>query len=231
MRCGCASDRCSCSVVAGDGIVVSGTGSRSNPYVVEAIPSSSGGGEGGVSNRFSGEITAYGGTTPPTGWLLCDGTEVSRATYSALFGIIGTSYGAGDGATTFNLPDLQGAFPRGAGADGPRGDTGGSAEIVLTVANLPAHTHSINHTHAATSTNGTHDHATGSNSSVGGSSAAFVRSPTTGADYFSSNALVDNAGDHSHTIPAYAGTSGSTGSGTAINNLPPYVAVNYIVKT
>ena len=60
-----------------------------------------------------GAIVAYGGTLPPTGFLLCDGTAISRATFSALFAVIGTTYGTGDGSTTFNLPNLKGRVPVG----------------------------------------------------------------------------------------------------------------------
>jgi microcystin-dependent protein len=60
-----------------------------------------------------GSIMAYGGTTVPPGWLPCNGTNVSRTTYAALFAVIGTSAGAGDLSTTFNLPDLRGVFLRG----------------------------------------------------------------------------------------------------------------------
>lgn len=57
----------------------------------------------------------YGGATPPAGWLLCDGAAVSRTTYAALFAVLGTSYGAGDGATTFNLPNKSGRSSMGSG--------------------------------------------------------------------------------------------------------------------
>lgn len=63
----------------------------------------------------AGAIMPYGGSTAPGGWLLCDGSAVSRTTYATLFGIMGTAYGVGDGATTFNLPDLQGRAPVGKG--------------------------------------------------------------------------------------------------------------------
>jgi microcystin-dependent protein len=67
----------------------------------------------------SGAVSAYAGTAVPTGWLLCDGTPVSRTTYSLLFNAIGTAWGAGDGSTTFNLPDMRGLFLR--GVDGAAG--------------------------------------------------------------------------------------------------------------
>jgi len=61
----------------------------------------------------SGQISFFAMNTPPTGWLKANGAAVSRTTYSALFGAIGTTFGAGDGSTTFNLPDMRGQFPRG----------------------------------------------------------------------------------------------------------------------
>jgi microcystin-dependent protein len=65
--------------------------------------------------QFPGVVTMFGGATIPGGWLLCDGSAVSRTTYATLFAVIGTTYGAGDGSTTFNLPDFRGIFPKGAG--------------------------------------------------------------------------------------------------------------------
>ncbi len=65
-----------------------------------------------------GSIQAYGGTTAPTGWLLCQGQAVSRNTYAELFAIIGTAYGSGNGSTTFNVPDLREATTKGVGLSG-----------------------------------------------------------------------------------------------------------------
>lgn len=64
-----------------------------------------------------GSISAFGGSEAPSGWLLCQGQAVSRTTYAELFSIIGTSFGSGDGSTTFNVPDLRGEFLRGAGTN------------------------------------------------------------------------------------------------------------------
>lgn len=61
----------------------------------------------------SGIVLPFAGATAPTGWLLCQGQAVSRTTYAALFAVIGATYGAGDGTTTFNVPDMRGEFPRG----------------------------------------------------------------------------------------------------------------------
>lgn len=82
------------------------------------------------TNAPIGSIQIYAGSTAPNGWLICDGSAVSRTTYANLFNIIGTTYGAGDGSTTFNLPNLKGRIP--VGLDNTQtefdtlGETGGS---------------------------------------------------------------------------------------------------------
>jgi hypothetical protein len=65
-----------------------------------------------------GTVLPFAGTSAPDGWLLCDGSEKSRTTYSKLFAVISTIYGVGDGSTTFNIPDMRGVFPRGQGTNG-----------------------------------------------------------------------------------------------------------------
>lgn len=67
---------------------------------------------------FTGMIGAFANNSIPSGWLACDGSAVSRSTYASLFGVIGTTWGTGDGSSTFNLPDLEGAFLRGTGSHG-----------------------------------------------------------------------------------------------------------------
>lgn len=74
-----------------------------------------------------GAVTMFAGSSAPTGWLLLDGSAVSRATYSELFAIISTTYGVGDGSTTFNLPDTRGIFVRGAGTHGTLTDASSTA--------------------------------------------------------------------------------------------------------
>lgn len=75
----------------------------------------------------AGTVIQYAGTTAPAGFLACDGTAVSRTTYATLFSAIGTTYGTGNGSTTFNLPDLRGLFVRGAGAHGTMTKAAGGA--------------------------------------------------------------------------------------------------------
>jgi len=82
------------------------------------------------------------GATPPAGWLLCDGSAVSRTTFSNLFNAIGVLYGVGDGSTTFNLPKFDdNRKARGAVNDAARGTTGGVNSITQTIAQMPTHTH------------------------------------------------------------------------------------------
>ena len=84
-----------------------------------------------------GTITAYGGSTAPSGWLMCNGAAVSREKYSLLFDVIGTIYGDGDGSTTFNLPDMSGKTAIGSSAYHALGATGGEEAHALTASELP----------------------------------------------------------------------------------------------
>lgn len=90
-------------------------------------------------------VMQYAGSTAPTGWLLADGTAVSRTTYAALFAIVATSYGVGDGSTTFNLPDMKGRIPVGknTGTFATLGNTGGAETHTLTTAQMPSHNHNF----------------------------------------------------------------------------------------
>ena len=96
----------------------------------------------------TGVMLPYGGGAAPTGWLLCDGSAVSRTTYSVLFGIIGTAYGAGDGSTTFNLPNTQGVFLRGAGTQTVGGISYTATRGTTTGDTMQGHKHTDSgHTH------------------------------------------------------------------------------------
>ena len=85
----------------------------------------------------TGAVLAYAGATIPAGFLLCDGRAVSRTTYAALFGVIGTTYGSGDGTTTFNLPDLRGRVPVGVDSDTNLGRQSGATSQYFSWDNLP----------------------------------------------------------------------------------------------
>lgn len=153
-----------------------------------------------------GAVMPYAGTTAPSQWLLCDGSAVSRTTYSELFGVIGTTFGVGDGSTTFNVPDLRGRFPLGldnlGGASANRvtatqadnlGQSSGSQTHTLAVSELPAHSHSA------------------SGYTLGGGA-------TTGFN-----------GTTSGTSPVTVNTN-NAGSNGAHNNMPPYLSLGYIIR-
>lgn len=112
-----------------------------------------------------GVVVAYAGAAAPSGWLFCDGSLVSRTTYAALFTAIGTLYGAGDGSTTFGLPDYRGDVLVGKAASGTfatLGASGGEETHVLLTRELAAHSHATTasftgnamagHVHASTAT-------------------------------------------------------------------------------
>jgi microcystin-dependent protein len=173
-----------------------------------------------------GEITMWATSTAPTGWLIADGSAISRSTYSALFGVLSTTYGVGDGSTTFNLPNLKGRVPVGRDASQTEfdtlGETGGSKTSALVVANLPAHTHTVDSNtldvlyNAGSYTTG---YITGrdadNNGVIDGTSNTF-------------GIAVGTATDHTHTIATSGGNG--TATGDTFSNLSPYIALNYIIR-
>lgn len=105
----------------------------------------------GITRERPGKISHYAMAAIPQGWLKCDGSAVSRATYAALYAAVGTTYGAGDGATTFNLPDLRGEFIR--GLDDGRGVDAGRALGSAQAQDMQPHAHGVNdpgHAHGVT---------------------------------------------------------------------------------
>ena len=114
-----------------------------------------------------GAIAEFGMTGAPTGWLLCEGAAVSRSTYSALFSAIGTTWGSGDGSSTFNVPDLRGYFLRGfangSGEDPDRNSRSGGDNVGSTQSTqIQSHSHSIqiyrNSYYGYTPLSGNHHH-------------------------------------------------------------------------
>jgi microcystin-dependent protein len=192
----------------------------------------------------SGMLTMTAASTAPSGWMLCNGSAISRTTYADLFTAIGTTYGVGDGSTTFNIPDLRGRVAVGADSSQTEFDalaeTGGTKTVTLTTSQIPVHNHSINHDHAAfnaTSGGISANHTHGLNALAGNDQGSgFGHARAAGGQGFGLNYSTGTvSSDHSHTttidVPNFAGTSGDAGSGSAHNNLQPYIVVNYIIKT
>lgn len=109
----------------------------------------------------AGTMHLYAGSTAPTGFLLCQGQTVSRNTYPTLFSAISTNYGAGDGSTTFGIPDMQGRVAAGKNTSGTfltLNNKGGAETHTLSVAEMATHTHTQNsHNHTQNSHNHTQD--------------------------------------------------------------------------
>lgn len=172
----------------------------------------------------TGSVTAYAGATAPSGWVLCDGAAYGRTdgTYSALYAVVGTTYGAGNGTTTFNVPDLRTRVPVGYSATdtdtdpsaginnalNTLGKAGGSKTHTLLTAEMPLHTHVFNHEHTvaeravnvSTGTGATALAASGGYAALSGTTA---QDPT---------------------------STSSRGNDNAHNNLQPYLVMNYIIK-
>jgi microcystin-dependent protein len=182
----------------------------------------------------TGCVLPFAGLILPGGWLWCDGALVSRTTYAALFAAISTLYGVGDGNTTFGLPDLRGRAPHGqdnfaanspaglgdAGrlAGGAMAAVGGSETHTLTTAQIPAHSHAMT---AA----GNHAHLVGGSNLIQiryASSAEGLQSGSNGTRVTGTD--MDGAGNHTHPIS-------NAGGGAAHPNMPPYILMNYIIKT
>lgn len=158
-----------------------------------------------TGGTFVGEVRAFAGFIVPSGWLMCNGAAVSRTAYAALYQAIGQTYGVGDGATTFNLPRLNGRVIVGTGANGlverSLGDTGGVERVVLSVPELPPHGHPYLDKELGT-------YVTSAGASGGSFTAITNSTPEVDTSRTTSNA----------------------GGGASHENMPPFLALNYIIK-
>ncbi len=163
----------------------------------------------------AGFIAMHGGSSAPAGWLICDGAGLDITTYATLFAIIGYTFG-GSGST-FNLPDLRDTIPIGKSGTKAIGATGGSYSITLVTANLPVHTHTL------ANESGSHNHTINYYETSSGSIVPSTYGFSNGANPYVYNSANDT--DHVHT-----GITGSAGSGITFTAVPPYQALNYIIK-
>jgi microcystin-dependent protein len=199
----------------------------------------------------TGSIIEYGGATAPTGWLLCNGAAVSRTTYAALYAVILDIYGAGDGSTTFNVPDRRDRVGVGAGSTYARGSVGGTVTATtssdgahahtgvtgghaLTVDQMPSHNHG-----GSTSTPGTHGH--GSPTYLTYQEGGTVPGYEAGGyfDQIGTGSGTYNDGIHSHDIVTSLNGGGQlhqhsiVADGThthTVSTLQPYLVSNFIIK-
>ena len=163
-----------------------------------------------MSDPFLGQIVGFAGNFAPRGWAFCQGQLLSISTNTALFSLLGTTYG-GDGRTTFGLPDLRGraavSSGQGPGLSNYRlGQKGGAEAVVLTTAEMPSHNHGVQAAAALGDTRSPLNHALATDLT-----AKIYHQTLPG------------------TIPLAGTTITNTGGSTAHNNLPPYLAINWII--
>jgi len=154
----------------------------------------------------------FTGNFPPVGWAFCNGQTLPINQYQALFSILGVTYG-GNGTSTFCLPNLQGRAPihfgQGVGLSNAYvlGEATGSENVILTTANLPAHTHALN-------------------AASGGGTQA---SPSGGVPAVESTGTSQNYSTNTPDVTMSPQAVAATGSGTAISVIQPVLAVNFII--
>ena len=161
-----------------------------------------------IISPFTGAMLMWPTATAPTGFLVCNGQAVSRSTYFSLFAILASTFGAGDGATTFNLPDYRDRAPVGAGTLYVANAKGGSKDAIIP-----------SHTHTATVTDNGHSHSLGNQFATGASGLEG------GFGYAIQNGVTSTA------FTGITVANASTGVSATNANLPPYIGIYFIIKT
>lgn len=184
-------------------------------------------------------IAYFASSTPPSGWLKCDGSAVSRTTYSDLFAIVGTTYGSGDGSTTFNLPDLRGTFVRCLN-DGSTRDPGRTLTPNEQLDSFASHSHGVTenpHTHSLADPGHTHSladpghghsvndpsHSHGSNITYAGNQVPSVA--TSGASGSTKSGVWSTAGMGGPSSYPQVLTD-SSGTGITVNGNTTNISIN-----
>lgn len=172
-------------------------------------------------NMPAGVVLPCGMSTVPSGFLPCDGAAVSRSTYASLFAALGTTWGVGDGSSTFNVPDLRGRFPLGKAGSGTAGTLGVTGGTLDHSHDLPSHTHPV--------TGGAHTHTVSQNgwgqvtTLPDPAGTLLAQASGVGVPELAANGVTTSSGgDHTHTMGAASVTS-STGN-------PAFRVVEYMVK-
>lgn len=186
--------------------------------------------------EYAGQVASI-----PAGWLNCTGQAISRTTYAALFAAIGAVYGAGDGSTTFNVPNCAGRLTATVGGTfGALGTFGGNTTVALAVTHMPSHAHSITdvqHTHGTVA----HSHFDSGHQhqipnvfgqtfgAQGGGATTYIPNGTTTTAMGSAN--LDSRAPN--TDARFTGITATlaAGSGTGFNVLNPYIVFNRMIKT
>ena len=158
---------------------------------------------------FTGAMLMWPTATAPSGFLLCNGQTVSRATYAALFAVLGVVFGSGDGSTTFTLPDYRDRMPVGAGTTYSANSTGGNKDAVV-----------VSHTHTATVTDPGHVH-----------NGAYFRSDISQYAISTTSAPIHGSGGINSAVTGISVSNASTGVSGTNANLPPYLGVYFIINT
>ena len=178
-----------------------------------------------MASPFLGQIQLFAGNFAPRGWALCEGQILPISQYTALFSILGTTYG-GDGRTSFALPDLRGRVAIAPGT-GPGlttyrlGARAGTETNVMNTLQLPSHTHIATGTTKASNAVGTTNNPEGKVLATG--KAVVDRSTSFNANIYG------DASNANMAVNEVSVTLGNTGGNQSINNMQPYLATNYII--